>query len=49
MCDVSPIVTSTRNPNSIDYNVLAYLRKFLAKVSICDALILSKEMRDPLI
>lgn len=33
----------------VDYNVLAHLRKLPAKLSIYDALILSKEMREALI
>lgn len=44
-----PQDTLMEDPPKVDYNVLAHLRKLPAKLSIYDALMLSKEMRESLV
>lgn len=44
--DTPPREEPVEVQQKVDYNVLAHLRKFPAKFSIFDALILSKEMRE---
>ena len=46
---VSHTETPVEGHPQVDYNILAHLRKLPAKLSIYDALILSKEMRESLV
>ena len=46
---VSHAETPVEGHPQVDYNVLAHLRKLPAKLSIYDALVLSKEMRESLV